>query len=130
MWRAIAVAVLKHAPPRQSRKNVDRVCEPRCTDFFLDQFAAFRLEAQLDCLAIDGNVRFEQCCRAASAAQPRILFASWTNSAARDEFDHGGKCKFARRLTTAEMLADAALNARQRVCQPGEPARLRISRTR
>src|SRR5215469_18439727 len=92
-------------------------------DFFLDQFAAFRLEAELNSFAINGDVRFQQRCRAARAAQPRILLASRTKGAAPNEFDHGGKSKFTRRRGTVQMLTDAALNARQRVRQTSEPAR-------
>src|SRR5262249_30971135 len=92
-------------------------------DFFLDQFAAFRLEAELNSFAINGDVRFQQRCRAARAAQPRILLASRTKGAAPHEFDHGGKSKFTRGRGPVKLLPDAVLIARQRVGKTSEPAR-------
>src|SRR5262249_56543041 len=93
-------------------------------DFLFDQFAALGLKAQLDGFAVERDVGFQQRCRTARAAQPRILFAAGPNSAARDEFDHRGEREFARWFAAAEMLADAALNARQRIREPSQPARL------
>ena len=68
MKRAIAIAILEQAMARQLLQNVDRACQLRRLDFFLDQFTPLGFEAQLDGFAIHRDVRFEQRCRAARAA--------------------------------------------------------------
>jgi hypothetical protein len=86
---AVFAAILKEAAAGQLPEHGDRGRKPRRMHLLLDPLGAFGAEAQTNGLAVDRDVRLEQCRRAARAAQPRILLAARTYGAARDEIDDG-----------------------------------------
>ena len=84
--------------PGNFEQHVDRAGDARAMEFLLDRLAALGAEFQRDRRAAHRDVRLEQGRGAARAVCLGVALAAGADRAARDQLDHRGKRKLARRL--------------------------------